>query len=82
MILLKISNAKEVVASKVGRLLGGLMPEGLDEATVEDILLGKLVENLQAEGLKGEVLAVHGLEAEAGELTIHERMHVRKSRPF
>ena len=82
MILLKITNASEVVASKVGKFLESLTPDGLDETTVEDIVVGKLLENLQAEGLKGEVLAVKGLDTEGGELVIHEQMRVRKRHTF
>jgi hypothetical protein len=40
------------------------------------------VENLRAEGLKGEVLAVKGLDADAGELVIHDQMRVRKRHEF
>jgi hypothetical protein len=82
MILLKITNASEVVASKVGKFLESLTPDGLDQSTVEDIVLSKLVENLRAEGLKGEVLAVKGLDADGGELVIHDQMRVRKRHEF
>jgi hypothetical protein len=52
MIVLKITNSSEVVASKIGKLLESLTPDGFDATTVEDILLRKLVENLSAEGLE------------------------------
>ena len=55
MIVLKISNASEVMASKLGKFLESLTPDSLDQSTIEDIVVKKLVENLQAEGLKGEV---------------------------
>ena len=44
MISLKISNASEVVASKLGKFLQALTPEALDQASVEDVLLKKLIE--------------------------------------
>ena len=53
MILLKISNSSEVVASKIGKFLESLTPDALDQSTVEDIVMAKLIENLKAEGLKG-----------------------------
>ena len=56
MIVLKISNASEVMASKLGKFLESLTPDSLDQSTIEDIVVKKLVENLQAEGLKGEVV--------------------------
>ena len=51
MIVLKISNASEVVASKVGRFLERLTPDSIDQTTVEDQVIKKLIENLAAEGL-------------------------------
>ncbi|MEN9387389.1 MAG: hypothetical protein RLZZ255_365, partial [Cyanobacteriota bacterium] len=55
MLVLKITNASDVVAAKIGRLLGALTPDALDEKTVEDVLIKELIKNLSAEGLKGEV---------------------------
>ena len=51
MIVLKISNASDVVASKVGRFLERLTPDSLDEAKVEEEVIKKLVENLRTEGI-------------------------------
>ena len=82
MIVLKISNASEVMASKLGKFLESLTPDSLDQATIEDIVLKKLVENLQAEGLKGEVASVRGLDLEAKELVVHDGLHVRRHQAF
>ena len=82
MIILKISNASEVIASKMGKFLESLTPDGFDETTLEDILLKKLIENLKAEGLKGEVASVKGLNLEAKEIVVHDRMHVRRHDTF
>ncbi len=82
MIILKISNASEVIASKLGKFLESLTPDGFDQATLEDILLKKLIENLQAEGLKGEVAAVKGLDLEGKEIVVHNNMHVRRHDSF
>ena len=57
MIVLKISNASEVVASKVGKFLELLTPDSIDHATVEDQVIKKMIENLAAEGIKGEIAA-------------------------
>ncbi len=81
MIVLKISNASEVVASKLGSFLGSFA-EGLDDSTIEDILFKKLIENLQAEGLKGEAAAVNGLELEAGQLVVQEGCQARRHQRF
>ena len=82
MIVLKISNASEVIASKMGKFLERLTPEGFDEATIEDVLLRKLIENLQTEGLKGEVASVKGLDLEGKHLVVHDGLHVRRHDTF
>jgi hypothetical protein len=82
MIVLKITNSSEVLASKVGKFLESLTPDGFDQVTVEDIVIRKLIENLAAEGLRGEVAAVSGLELNGQELVINKQMHVRSNRPF
>lgn len=82
MILLKISNSSEVVASKVGKFLESLTPDGMDQTTVEDIVVGKLIENLRAEGIKGEVAAVKGMELEQAEIVMHDAMRVRRHERF
>jgi len=82
MIVLKITNSSEVLAAKVGKFLESLTPDGFDQVTVEDIVIRKLIENLAAEGLRGEVAAVSGLDLDGQELVIHQQMHVRSNRPF
>jgi hypothetical protein len=82
MILLKISNASELVASKIGKFLESLTPDGLDQSTVEDAVIGKLIENLRAEGIKGEVAAVRGVDLDAKQLVINESTKVRRHDQF
>ena len=82
MIVLKISNASEVVASKVGRFLERLTPDSIDQTTVEDQVIKKLIENLAAEGLKGEVAAVNGLELQGEDLSVHKGLKVRNHSTF
>jgi len=82
MIVLKISNASEVIASKMGKFLESLTPHGFDETTLEDVLLKKLIENLQTEGLKGEVASVKGLDLQGKHLEVQDGMHVRRHEIF
>ena len=82
MLILKITNASEVVAAKVGRLLEALTPDLLDQNTVEDVLIKELIKNLAAEGLKGEVAAVRGLDLQNNKLQISEGLHVRRQQSF
>ena len=82
MIVLKISNAPELVASKLGRFLERLTPDDLDDATVEDQVINKMIENLVAEGLQGEIAAVKGLDIEGEALVLREGLKVRKQTIF
>ena len=82
MIVLKISNASEVVASKVGRFLESLTPDSVDHAAVEDQVIKKMVENLAAEGLKGEIASINGLDINGDELLIAEGLKVRRHSSF
>jgi hypothetical protein len=82
MIVLKISNASELMASKLGKFLESLTPDGLDQTTIEDVVLKKLVQNLQAEGLKGEVASVRGLDLSGKELVLRDQLRVRKHHTF
>jgi len=82
MIVLKITNSSELLSAKVGKFLESLTPDGFDQVTVEDIVIRKLIENLAAEGLRGEVAAVSGLDLDGQELVIQKQLHVRSNRPF
>jgi hypothetical protein len=77
MIVLKISNASEVVASKVGKFIESLTPDGFDQAKVEDIVIKKLIENLRA-----EVASVRGVDLDHSQLVLHDRLHVRSQQQF
>ena len=82
MIVLKISNASEVVASKVGKFLELLTPDSIDHTTVEDQVIKKLIENLAAEGIKGEIAAINGLQLDGENLSVHKGLNVRKHAEF
>ena len=82
MIVLKISNASEVVASKVGKFIELLTPDSIDHTTVEDQVIKKLIENLAAEGINGEIAAINGLELEGENLSVHKGLNVRKHAEF
>ena len=82
MIVLKISNASEVVASKVGKFLELLTPDSIDRSTVEDQVIKKMIENLAAEGIKGEIAAINGLVLDGENLSVHKGPNVRKHAAF
>lgn len=78
MIVLKISNASDLVASKVGRFLERLTPDGLDEAKVEEEVIKKLVENLRTEGIRGSVASVRGMDLTEQGLQLRNDLHMRR----
>ena len=82
MIVLKITNASELVAAKVGRFLERLTPDDLDSFTVEDQVIKKMIESLAAEGLKGEIAAVNGLDIDGEQLVLNEGLKVREQATF
>ncbi len=77
-IVLKISNSKEIVASKVGRFIERLTPDSFDEAKVEEEVVKKLVENLRAEGIEGSVASVKGLDLESTGIVMKGDIHLRR----
>ena len=82
MLVLKITNARELVSAKLGRFLEALTPDALDQKTVEDIVIKELIKNLAAEGLKGELAAVQGLDLEDKNLVVGDGLHVRRHESF
>lgn len=82
MIVLNITNASEVMASKMGKFLESLTPDSFDQAMLEDVLIKKLIENLREEGLRGEVAAVDGVDLRDKELALHDSYRVRAQHTF
>ena len=82
MIVLNITNASELMASKVGKLLESLTPDGLDQSMVEDVVIKALIENLAQQGLKGQVASVNGVDLKEKQLILHDRCHVRSLHSF
>ncbi len=78
MIVLKITNASDVVAANIGRFLERLTPDGYDQTKVEDIVIDRLVANLKAEGIRGEVAAFKGLDLNDDDLVIHDHLKLRR----
>ena len=82
MIILKITNSSELVAARLGRFLEMLTPDMLDHNAVENELIKQLVTNLKAEGVKGELASISGLDLQDGELRLQDGMKVRQHRHF
>ena len=82
MIVLNITTASAVMASKRGKFLESLTPDAFDQAMVEDVLIKVLIENLREQGLRGEVAAVRGADLRDKELVLHDGYRVRAQHSF
>ena len=80
--MLKISNASEVVASKLGQFLEGFTPQEIDQSTVEDQVINKMIENLVLEGIKGELTSVSCIDINNDSVIVSEGMKVRNHKKF
>ena len=82
MILLKITNASDVVASKAGKLFEKMTPEMIDQKLVESQVIQQMIEQLQLEGLEGEISSVKGLDLSEDSLVTKSSFKVRSTKTF
>ena len=82
MIVLKISNASELIASKVGGFIEQLTPDSLDDSTVEELVIKKMIENLMNEGITGQISLVRGVEIKEGNMIVDDGFRVSKQKEF
>ena len=82
MILLKITNASAVVASKAGKLFEKMTPEMIDQKLVESQVIQQMIEQLQLEGLQGQISSVKGLDLTEDTLLTKSSFKVRSSKTF
>ena len=82
MIVLEISNASELVSSKLGGFVERLTPDSIDDSTVEDLVIKKMIENLSNEGIKGEVASLKGLQIKNEKMILNEGFKVRSQKEF
>ena len=82
MILLKITNASDVVASKAGKLFEKMTPEMIDQKLVESQVIQQMIEQLQLEGLKGQISSVKGLDIKEDTLETKSSFKVRSTKTF
>ena len=82
MILLKITNSSDVVASKAGRLFEKMTPEMIDQKLVESQVMQQMIEQLQLEGLQGQISSVKGLDLIDDTLITKNSFKVRSTKTF
>ena len=82
MILLKITNCSELVASKVGKIVEKLTPDGIDQTVVEEIVVKQMVQTLSLEGVKGEITLINGINIENKKLTLDDSFLIGEQSKF
>ena len=82
MILLKITNASDVVASKAGKLFEKMTPEMIDQKLVESQVIQQMIDQLQLEGLKGQISSVKGLDLGDDTLITKSSFKIRSTKNF
>ena len=82
MILLKITNASDVVASKAGKIFEKMTPDQIDQKLVESQVIQQMIEQLQLEGLKGQISSVKGLDLSEDVLMTKSTFKIRSTKTF
>ena len=82
MILLEITNASDVVASKAGKLFEKMTPDMIDQKLVESQVIQQMIEQLQLEGLKGQISSVKGLDLSEDILLTKSTFKIRSTKTF
>ena len=82
MILVKITNSTEVVASKTHKLFAKVTSEKIDENLVESEVIKQMSTDLAAFGLKVEISIVKVIEIEDQDLVTKKGFVVKKNQRF
>ena len=82
MILLKITNASDVVASKAGKLFEKMTPEMIDQKLVETQVIQQMIDQLQLEGLKGQISSAKGLDISDDTLITKSSFKIMSTKTF
>ena len=82
MILVKITNSTEVVASKTHKLFAKVTPEKIDENLVESEVIKQMGSDLASFCLKGKISIVKGIDIEEETLVTKKGFVVKKSQIF
>ena len=80
MILLKITNASDIVASKAVKIFEKMTPDMIDLKLVESQVIQQMIEQLQLEGLKGQISSVKGLDLSNDSLITSSSFKVRSTK--
>ena len=81
-IYLKITNAPEVVAKNTSKWFENITPDKIDRKLVEDQVIKGLIEQLQTEGIQGEISAINGIEIKDKTLVAKNNFVIRDTKTF
>ena len=81
-IYLKITNASDVVAKNTSKWFENLTPDLIDRKLVEDQVIKGLIEQLQLEGIQGEISAINGIELQDKTLVTKTNFVIRDTKTF
>ncbi len=82
MILVKITNSTEVVASKTHKLFAKVTPDKIDENLVEAEVIKQMGSDLASFGLKGEISIVKGIDIQENTLVTKKGFVVKRKQSF
>jgi len=82
MILLEITNASDVVASKAGKIFEKMTPEMIDQKLVETQVIQQMIDQLQLEGLKGQISSAKGLDISDDTLITKSSFKIMSTKTF
>ena len=82
MILVKITNSTEIVASKTHKLFAKVTSDKIDENLVEAEVLKQMGADLSSFGLKGEISIVKGIDIDKQTLITKKGFLVKKNQKF
>ena len=82
MILVKITNSTEVVASKTHKLFAKMTPQKIDLNLVEAEVVKQMSADLASEGLKGEISIVKGIDVQKEALVTKKGFVVKRNQKF
>ena len=82
MILVKITNSTEVVASKTHKLFGKTPFETIDKSIVEAQVIKQMSDDLAAWGLEGSISIVKGLDVQDYTVVTRKGFLVKQTKSF
>ena len=81
-IYLKITNASDVVAKNTSKLFENITPDRIDQKLVEDQVIKGILEQLQLEGIQGEISAINGIELQDKTIVTKNNFVIRDTKIF